>query len=137
MSARIPIYVSHPLGGGADRDRLRAQAAAWVAWLARRYRIAPVADWIILAGQWDESMREDGLECDRALVELVGLVVLCGPRVSPGMALEAGWARRVADLSGCACVGVAPPGQSWGEWRDAADARMRALGVDISDPARG
>lgn len=82
------VYVAHPLGAGADRERNRANAQRWVAWFAKHYNVAPVADWILLSGEWDESMREQGLAIDMALIERCDEVWLCGGRISAGMALE-------------------------------------------------
>lgn len=104
MITRVPVYVAHPLNAptAAERDANRARASRWVAWLAERYLVAPVADWILLAGQWPETAdwRAVGLAIDRVLVELCGTIVLCGPRVSPGMQFEAGWAKTIIDLTG-------------------------------------
>jgi len=47
--------MAHPLGGGADRDVNRSNAAKWAAYLCVSYGVAVVADWIILSGEWDES----------------------------------------------------------------------------------
>lgn len=81
------VYVAHPLGGGPDREANRQRASRWVAWIARG-RIAPVADWIILSGQWDESHKPLGLEIDVALVVRCDEIWLVGGRVSNGMAIE-------------------------------------------------
>lgn len=93
MSRRV-VYIAHPLGAGADREQNRRNASKWVAW-AYRQGVAPVADWIILSGELDETPenRAGGLECDIALVELCDEVWLVGGRVSPGMEIEAGHAR--------------------------------------------
>lgn len=99
MTDLVPVYVAHPLGEGQARDANRARASFWVAWLSERYFVAPVCTWLTLAELWDESRRDMGLEIDRALVELVGTVVLCGDHVSPGMRLEAQWGERVIDLT--------------------------------------
>lgn len=103
MADRIPVYIAHPLGAGPDREANRAAAAQWCALLAERYLVSPVADWIVLSGVWSENRRTVGLECDRAIVELVGTVIAVGPRVSPGMALEMGWPRRIVDLTTLIC----------------------------------
>lgn len=102
MTSLIPCYIAHRLGAGADRETNRLKAQRWVAWLAGRYLIEPVAPWIILAAEWPESMRELGLEIDRAAIERCELVIACGEQVglSAGMQLEAGWAKRVADITG-------------------------------------
>ena len=106
MADRRPVYVAHPLNAptAAEREQNRARAARWVAWLADRYLVAPVADWILLAGEWPETpeRRAVGLEIDRRLVELCGTIVLVGRRVSDGMRFEASWARERVDLTGLA-----------------------------------
>jgi hypothetical protein len=91
---RKVVYIAHPLGAGPDREQNRRNAAKWVAWAARQ-GVAPVADWIVLSGELEETPanRLLGLECDRALVELCDEVWLVGGRVSPGMAIEAEHAR--------------------------------------------
>jgi hypothetical protein len=83
-------YIAHPLGDGPDRERNRENASRWVAWIARTYNIAPVADWIVLSGQWAETPanRERGIEIDLELVERCDIIFLCGGRVSPGMTQE-------------------------------------------------
>lgn len=88
-------YVAHPLGSGEDRARNLANAAKWCAWLAKTYGIAPVADWIVLAGQWDESPenRDRGLSIDVELVKRCDELIMVGGRISPGMAIEANAAR--------------------------------------------
>jgi hypothetical protein len=107
MPAHRPaIYIAHPLGAGPDRERNRENAARWVAWFARTFLIAPVATWVTLAGEWDESAenRKLGLEIDLALIAACEEVWLVGGRISPGMAIEAEEARRlgkrVIDLTG-------------------------------------
>jgi hypothetical protein len=86
------VYIAHPLGGGADRDANIANAARWVVWAADR-GVAPVADWLIIAGGWDESKRARGLQIDEALINRCDEVWLCGVRVSAAMAHEAAYAR--------------------------------------------
>lgn len=103
------IYVAHALGAGPDREANRARAARWCRWVALLGH-APVADWIILSGVFDESHRERGLAIDCELVERVDEVWLVGGRVSPGMQVEADHARRcgvtVLDLTE---LGEEPP----------------------------
>lgn len=96
---RWPMYIAHPLGNGEDRDRNRENASQWVAWLTERYSIAPVADWIILSGQWSEDRRELGLEVDHALVRHCKVCILVGGEMSAGMRNEASMAERVVDLT--------------------------------------
>lgn len=88
------VYIAHPLGHGPDREANRERAARWVAWAADQ-GVAPVADWIILSGQWSEDRRDDGLAIDFALIERCDEVWLCGDRVSPGMLAEANHASGV------------------------------------------
>lgn len=83
------IYIAHPLGHGEDREANRDNAAKWVAWAALYQDVAPVADWIILSGQFDESHRDLGLACDVALVKRCDALWLVGGRISPGMHIEA------------------------------------------------
>jgi hypothetical protein len=106
------VYIAHPLGSGPERELNRQRAAKWVAWAARQ-GVAPVADWIILSGEWSETPenRERGLLIDCALVALCDEVWLVGGRVSTGMQIEADAARcagrRVVDLTH---LGAMPPG---------------------------
>jgi hypothetical protein len=98
-------YIAHPLGAGPDRERNRQNAARWAAWIARTYDVAPIADWIILSGEWEETPenRERGLAIDLELVERCDAIYLVGGRVSPGMAMELEHAKthglRVVDLT--------------------------------------
>jgi hypothetical protein len=100
------VYIAHPLGpDGPERDRNRKNAARWCAWLAWQFDIAPIADWIILSGEWAESSgnRERGLAIDFALIAHCDEVWLVGGRVSPGMGEEVGRAtqlgKRIYDLT--------------------------------------
>lgn len=86
MNRKI-VYIAHPLGDGPDRAENCKRAAKWVAWAAEQ-GTAPVCTWIVLASQWDESRREEGLDVDCRLIEVCDEVWACGPRVSPGMNVE-------------------------------------------------
>lgn len=86
------IYVAHPLGAEVDREENRSKASRWVAFVGE-LGYAPVADWIILSGQWDETHRHRGLAIDFALIQRCDEVWLFGPRVSPGMQLEKEYAQ--------------------------------------------
>jgi hypothetical protein len=108
------VYIAHPLGSGADREKNRERAARWVAWAALQ-GVAPVADWIILSGQWDESMRDLGLAIDVELVKRCDEVWLVGGRISPGMKIEAASAKRVIDLTH---LGEEPPNHKIPYWDD-------------------
>ena len=94
------VYVCHPLGGGEDRERNRINAAKWVAWIARTYDVAPIADWIILSGEWNEAPqnRARGLAIDLTLVARADEVWLVGGRVSPGMQMEADEGKRLGKV---------------------------------------
>lgn len=81
------VYIAHPLGDGAEREANMLRASKWVAWAADQ-GTAPVCTWIVLASQWSEARREDGLDIDCALVERCDEVWAVGPRVSPGMHVE-------------------------------------------------
>lgn len=104
MSKKV-VYVAHPLGAHPDRERNRAQAARWCAWLAEHFDIAPQAPWIVLSGIWQETpeLRDRGLACDLATIDACAEVWMVGPRISPGMRLEAEHAyslgKRVRDLT--------------------------------------
>ena len=96
MSRMRIVYVAAPLNA-PTREGIevnRARASRWVAWAARQ-GVAPIATWITLSGQWDESPenRERGLRIDFALIERCDALWLVGGRVSQGMRLEAEHAR--------------------------------------------
>src|SRR5690606_9619237 len=84
----------------------RLKASTWCAWIASTFRVATVADWIILSSHLPETPenREFGLECDKALIERCDELWMVGPQVSGGMQIEAGHAhdkfRPVYDLVG-------------------------------------
>jgi hypothetical protein len=104
------IYIAHPLGQGADREHNRLNAMLWCASLAEGFGIAPIADWIVLSGVWDESRRDLGMAIDMALIRRCDELWLCGGRISPGMAIEKAHAeelgKKVRDLT---WYGHAPP----------------------------
>jgi hypothetical protein len=85
------VYIAAPLNAPTleGREQNRKRAARWVAWAARQ-GFAPVAIWIVLAGEWDETPenRTLGLD-DKALIERCDELWLCGPVVSGGMRIEA------------------------------------------------
>jgi hypothetical protein len=83
------VYIAHPLGQGEERAKNIERASKWVAWAALR-GVCPMASWIILAGQWPETdmYRKLGLAIDLTQIERCDELWLCGPRVSPGMAIE-------------------------------------------------
>ncbi len=104
------VYVAHPLSG-PDRDANIARASRWCAW-AFKSGYAPVADWIVLASQLDESWREKGLKVDCALIRRCDEIWLCGGRVSEGMRIEAAAARLVGiPVKDMTDLGEEPPKQ--------------------------
>ena len=89
------IYFAHPYGGEPENI---ARAESWLTYLSGEFAIAPIATWTTLCRHWAEDRRALGLDIDRALVELAGVLVACGGW-SPGVRQEAGWARVVVDLT--------------------------------------
>lgn len=110
---RNVVYIAHPLGSETPKDREanRRKASRWVAWAAS-IGVAPVADWIILTGQWEETPenRALGLDCDLSTIERCHELWLVGGRLSAGMLTEAEHAYvsgvRVRDLRR---FGIEPP----------------------------
>jgi hypothetical protein len=90
---RRVIYIAHPLGDGPERVLNIGRASKWVAWAANQ-GVAPVCTWVVLASQWDEKRREEGLAIDCRLIDVCDEVWLCGPRISPGMHVEASHAAK-------------------------------------------
>lgn len=113
--SRLSVYVAHPLGAGPDRDANLRNGALWCAWLAEHFDIAPQAPWVVLASVWDESPenRKRGIECDLATLDVCAELWLVGPRVSPGMLVEAtymhGLSKPVRDLTGYVPALLAEP----------------------------
>lgn len=93
----IVVYVAHPLGRGPDREANRLAASRWCA-LVAECGFAPIADWIILSGQWGEERRKEGLAIDMALIERCDELWMLGPRISPGMRVEATHALEDGDI---------------------------------------
>lgn len=91
------VYIAHPLNADTRHgiEANRRNASEWVAWAAAE-GVAPVATWITLSGQWEETdaNRKLGLEIDCALISRCDEVWLVGSRVSKGMQIEAEHARR-------------------------------------------
>lgn len=105
------VYVAHPLNAPteAERNANIARAARWCAW-AFKSGYAPVADWIVLASQLDESWREQGLRADCALIKRCDELWLVGGRVSEGMRIEAAAARLVGvPVKDLTALGEEPP----------------------------
>ncbi|MGH9966562.1 MAG: hypothetical protein ACREBG_01845 [Pyrinomonadaceae bacterium] len=81
------VYIAHPYGGLQSN---REKAAKWVAWAAR-LGCAPIADWIILTGEFPddiEGIRGRMLALDCNLVGRCDELWICGDHVSPGMSVE-------------------------------------------------
>jgi hypothetical protein len=124
---RLVLYLAHPLGGDVPGNIARAQR--WLTWLRRSFpETTFVAPWIsaVLSGEDDNdpAQREAGLVDACAVIELLHGAVLCGGRMSVGMARERGHARRVFDLTS---LGEAPTGAlywpiSFVEWAGALEA---------------
>lgn len=107
----LVVYVAHALGAGPDRERNRANASKWVAYVASQGHV-PVADWIVLSGEFDETPanRERGLAIDLKLIERCDALWLCGGRISPGMQLEADHATACGiPVVDCTPLGAMPP----------------------------
>lgn len=80
----ITVYIAHQYGGDPAN---RAAAAKWCAFFAT-LGYNPSAMWIVLTGEWDESMREQGLRTDFENIERSDVMVLVGPAISNGMQCE-------------------------------------------------
>ncbi len=102
MAKRI-VYIAHQLNAPTRAliEANRRNAANWVCWLAQEFDIAPVADWIVLTGGWDETPenRERGLQIDCTLVAICDEMWMVGGRASEGMLREAAHAKKVRDLT--------------------------------------
>lgn len=86
-----PIDDATRFGWAVRRNLDRAQR--WLSWLRRSFpETTFIAPWIssILAGAdgHDPNQREQGLIDDCAVIERCDGIVLCGPRISAGMARE-------------------------------------------------
>lgn len=119
-------YVAHPLAPTADQiaanlmfpdprgkatDANVRNAMRWLSWLRRTYpSITFIAPWIaaVLSGEndADPAQREAGLVDADAVIARCDGVVLCGGRVSSGMARERDGAIYVVDLTS---LGEEPP----------------------------
>lgn len=87
----LAVYIAHQLSGDVEANR--AAASRWVGLLAMTFDIAPIADWIIMTGQWTEEHRARGLRIDMELVSRADEMWMVGPHLSNGMALEMGAAQ--------------------------------------------
>jgi hypothetical protein len=103
------VYIAAPFTAPTKegREANRARAARWVAWAARQ-GVSPVATWIVLTGELEETQenRELGLAVDCAAVECCDEMWLVGGRVTSGMEREGRHAKVVVDLTS---FGEEPP----------------------------
>lgn len=84
-------YVAHPVAGDVSANL--ARALRWLAWLSKECPdVAVVAPWIanIMSGEDDNDpvVRARGLAHDVTVVKRCDCLILCGGRVSSGMAME-------------------------------------------------
>lgn len=110
------IYLAHPLSAPTREgiEANRARASRWVSWVARHFRYAVIADWIVMTGVLEETPenRDLGLKCDCELVRRADEFWMVGGRLSSGMSVE----RKAADDAGKPVVdllflGEEPPEQ--------------------------
>jgi hypothetical protein len=145
----LVAYVAHPVAGDVDANLKRA--LRWLHWISQQCpKCAVIAPWIanIMSGEddGDPEQRARGLAHDVTVVKRCDYLILCGGRVSSGMAMErdamivAGG--KVLDLTH---LGDEPPSVTRGllELRDSAplvtDRRIKAALVefDVSDEGEG
>jgi hypothetical protein len=95
-------YIAHPVRplSGESLDANIEKALRWLEWALRRWpKDAAIAPWISecqLFDEADELVREAGLRRCEAVVARCDELILCGGRISSGMARE----RKVADYEG-------------------------------------
>jgi hypothetical protein len=112
------VYIAHPLNDPSAIQRAEnlTRATRWVVW-ASQQGVAPVADWILIAGTEETpESRERGLRIDFALIERCEELWMVGGRISPGMMAEREHAFRsgltIRDLTG---LGPEPPLEKFDE----------------------
>lgn len=98
----IVAYLAHPLSAPTREgiEQNRRNAAKWAAWLWRQgYSVE--CSWIVCTGELEETPenRKFGLESDCEQVRRADIMVLCGPKISGGMLLEANAASKIFDLT--------------------------------------
>lgn len=97
--SRTVLYVAHKLSAATlpEMATNRRRAGLWCAWLCQNFRVATVADWIVMSTHMleDEENRALGLDCDLTLIERCDAVALTGLTVSGGMKLESEHARQL------------------------------------------
>ena len=96
---RSVLYVAHKLSAPTlpEMAEHRRRAGLWCAWLCQNFRVATVADWIVMSTHMleDEVNRALGLDCDLTLIERCDAVALVGLQVSGGMKIEAVHAKKL------------------------------------------
>jgi hypothetical protein len=115
---RVPVYyVAHPVGAVADGPTVEqnlARARRWFLWLvANEPDVAFSMPWMQYVEVLPEHVhgnRARGLRDDIAMVSACDGIVLCGGRISSGMALELAAARAaLLDVVDLTPLGDAPP----------------------------
>lgn len=84
-------YLAHPVGGDVLANLARAKR--WVRWLEETHvpHVAINAQWITECEIWDDSdpqQRANGMARDREIMIRCDLIILCGGKISDGMAGE-------------------------------------------------
>ena len=96
------IYCAHPLGHGVRRKANLEAARAWFGFFIQYFEVAVIADWILVAGVWQETPRNRAaaMGINKNLVQRSDVVVLCGHKRSSGMRDEATWGRQHSAAAG-------------------------------------
>jgi hypothetical protein len=119
----IAAYLAHPLTAltreGIEENRARAKK--WAAWLWRQ-GFSVECSWIVCTGELEETAanRKLGLKSDCEQVRRCDVMVLCGPRISRGMLIEAGAAKLIVDFTH---LGLSLPSEDL-EWCDGMPATL-------------
>jgi hypothetical protein len=106
------LYLAHPVAGDIPANAARAKR--WLRWLSsQRYpEDAVIAPWLLeveLAG-YVEHDREAALQRDQLVVSRCDAIVLCGGRLSIGMAREAAAAADAGvEITSLLHLGAEPP----------------------------
>lgn len=98
----ILVYLAHQLSAPTreDIEKNRRNAAKWAAWLWKQ-GFSVECSWIVCTGELEETPenRKLGLESDCEQVRRADFMMLCGPRISSGMLIEAEAARKIVDFT--------------------------------------
>lgn len=86
------VYMMHPLGDGANRERNRKLACLWQAVVQEAHpEWLVLAPWIGLSGAWSEALRELGMQVDFATIDACAGGIVTGPLTGPvDVATESG-----------------------------------------------